>query len=99
MSDTPDSDQALLEELPEEAAPQPEAEQPAESGAEQAADAPAEKEKKKKRSGPKKPFFDIYTAMLFFTLVAMAMGCLFLLLEWQRYDFETKPGPSAGANP
>jgi hypothetical protein len=50
--------------------------------------------------GPKKPWWDIYTSMLAVTLLAIILGCVFLVMEWKRYNFETTPTaiPSAAGN-
>jgi hypothetical protein len=41
--------------------------------------------------GPKKVWWDIYTSMLAITLLAIIAGCVFLVMEWSRYNFETTP--------
>jgi hypothetical protein len=48
--------------------------------------------------GPKKPWWDVYTSMLALTMLAILLGCVFLLLEWSRYGFETEPPPMPGAS-
>jgi hypothetical protein len=50
--------------------------------------APAQPERPR---GPKKPWWDIYTSMLALTLLAIIFGCVFLVMEWSRYNFETTP--------
>jgi hypothetical protein len=41
--------------------------------------------------GPKKPWMDVYTAMLGIALLATIVGTLFLALELNRYDFQITP--------
>lgn len=33
----------------------------------------------------------IYTVMLLIVIVALAMGCLMMILEWAQYGFQYKP--------
>jgi len=37
------------------------------------------------------PKSDIYVALLAIALGAMVVGCLFLILVWNRYEFKVKP--------
>ncbi len=39
----------------------------------------------------KKAVWDVYTVMLILSLVAVLLGCLFLLLEIGEYGWQTKP--------
>ena len=47
-------------------------------------------------AGPRKPWFDTYTAMLAISLLAIIAACLFLALELRRYDFDIEPQSRAG---
>lgn len=41
---------------------------------------------------PKKPRVDVYTVMLGIALFAICLACLFLFMEWNRYNREIIPG-------
>ncbi len=41
---------------------------------------------------PKKPGVNVYTVMLGISLLAICLACLFLFLEWNRYNLEYIPG-------
>ena len=40
---------------------------------------------------PKRPRFDVYTAMLLVALVALMIGVICLAVEMNRYDWQIKP--------
>lgn len=71
----------------------------AEASAEAATETPAAPAEPQRPRGPKKPWWDIYTSMLALTLLAIVLGCVFLVMEWSRYNFETTPSvtPASGA--
>jgi hypothetical protein len=39
----------------------------------------------------KPPRFDVYSMMLLIALIALIIGCVFLGLEMQEYDWQPKP--------
>jgi len=47
-------------------------------------------------SPPAKPKINIYSVMLILSLLAIALGCLFLWLEIRAYEGQLSPSASAG---
>ncbi len=93
FEDLPDEELSEVEDLDSDASAKDtdQAASPVEDSTSDSPDEHTSEPAPRERATPRKPWFDTYTAMLAFALLATLAASLILVLELRRYDWEIEP--------